>query len=87
MLAVRDNTIHEVLRESFVQSAEDSAWYPVEAQPGRSLVRVQVADSGYCVERRRSLDSPWAPIATVPIAEFVPAAFRTWRQNARSLFA
>lgn len=87
MLAVRDATITDTLRESFVLSAEDGYWYPGEAQSGRSLVRVIVADSGYCVERRRSLGSPWAPIAAVAIAEFDARLFRGWRQSVRAVAA
>jgi hypothetical protein len=87
MLAVRDNLITDVLNESFVQSIEDSAWYPMEAQPGRALVRVHVAPSGYCVERRRKLTSSWMPIATVAAHEFDPEAFRAWRASAREFVA
>jgi hypothetical protein len=87
MLATRYNPITEVLRESFVQSPVDAVWYPAEAQPGRALVRVHVAESGHCVERRRRLTSPWMPIATVAAHDFDPAAFRAWRASARDFVA
>ena len=79
MLAVRDN-ITQLLAEGFTRSAVDGLWYPSDAQQERALARVHVADSGYCVERRRSPTSPWAPVAVVPVAEFDPEAFRVWRR-------
>lgn len=85
MLAtLNDPTITDVLRsERFQRSTEDGFWYPAEAPEYRALVRVLVSDSGYCVERRRSLAAPWAPIATVAAAEFDASAFRAWRRNYR----
>lgn len=82
-----DTTLTDVLQESFTLSVTDGAWYPVEAPEYRALVRVHVHESGYCVERRRSLGSAWAPIAVVAIAEFDPGAFRAWRRAWRLVAA
>jgi len=74
-------TITDVLAESFVESV-DGYWYPIEASDEHApLVRVIVAESGYCVERRARVQSFWVPVATVPVAEFNPASFRIWRRN------
>jgi hypothetical protein len=73
--------ITDVLAESFVESV-DGYWYPIEASDEHpALVRVIVAESGYCVERRARIASYWVPVATVPVAEFNPSAFRTWRRS------
>lgn len=83
MLAVTHSNLIDALSESFNRSA-DGYWYPVEAPvEGAALVRVIVAESGYCVERRASIQAHWLPVATVPVAEFNPATFRTWRRSWR----
>lgn len=72
----KTRTIKDALRESFNESL-DGYWYPME--PGIPLVRIQVANSGYSVERRRNERSAWMPIVTAELAEFDAAAFRQWR--------
>jgi hypothetical protein len=79
LTATVDTRITDVLAESFALS-NDGYWYPIEASPERpALVRVIVAKSGYCVERRREVGVAWLPVATVTTAEFHPPAFRRWR--------
>lgn len=81
MLATLDNTqvIKDVLRESFSAPGQDGFWYPMEA--GIPLVRVQVANSGYSIERRRNERSSWMPIVTRETQDFDPASFRQWRSH------
>lgn len=71
--------IEDVIRESFVLNDLDGFWYPVES--GIPLVRIQVASTGYQIQRRRNVDSPWMPIVTAETAEFDASAFRQWRMR------
>lgn len=70
--------IREILSRSF-QEGIDGYWMPDEA--GTPLVRVQIAESGYQIERRRTGTSPWAPIVTATLTEFDATAFSQWRTN------
>ena len=66
----------DILSQTFSEDL-DGYWTP--DLPGLPLVRIQVAASGYQIERRRNTDSPWMPIVTADIAEFDTAAFRQWQ--------
>lgn len=76
LLTSRTDTFRETLNESFTENL-DGYWYPIEM--GTPLVRVQFAESGYSVERRRNERNPWMPIVTATMDEFDPAAWRQWR--------
>lgn len=80
MLATLDKTkqVTDTLRQSFSESM-DGYWYPMD--PGTPLVRIQVASSGYCIERRRNGNTPWMPIVTAELPEFDANAFQTWRSR------
>lgn len=79
MLVATRNQVAEVVEESFEQDLTDDFWYPME--PGTPLVRIQIADSGYQIQRRRKADSPWMPIVTADTAEFDVDGFRLWRDR------
>lgn len=70
--------IKDVIAESFVENV-DGFWYPIE--PGTPLVRIQVAVTGYQIQRRRNERNAWMPIVTAETAEFDAGAFRSWRER------
>jgi hypothetical protein len=79
--------LRDTIAESFAES-NDGYWYPIEATPATpALVRIILAESGYCVERRRGVESAWLPVAVVHTGEFNAAHFRTWRRSWRMVSA
>lgn len=83
ILQSRLSAVREVIRESFKEDLSDGYFYPVE--PGTPLVRIQLAVTGYSIERRRNsrTANPWMPIVTADLAEFDAGAFRAWRSHYR----
>jgi hypothetical protein len=65
----------DAIRSDFTES-EDGRFYP--AAPGESLVRIEVNDRTYVIERRRKAGSPWLPITTSRFGAFDAVSFSRW---------